>query len=63
MLESVSCLFDQLKSCLEPGWDLDGVVFSHPPFGLLPPGSGYHLTETWEGLALQKAVALKSRGS
>ena len=39
-----SCLFDQLKSCLEPGCDLDDMVILYPPFGIFPPVYIYHLT-------------------
>ena len=44
MLESVSYLLHQLKSCLEPGWDLEDMVVLRPPLGILPPDYRYHLT-------------------
>ena len=44
MLGSVSCWFGQLKSSLEPGWDLDGLAVLHPLFGILPPVYRHQLT-------------------
>ena len=31
---------------LEPGWNLDGMVISHLPFGVLTPDYRYHLKPT-----------------